>query len=108
MRTQTPDTETLLRVNFPSPGWAFRGLGAHVGDKVVLMEAGPGSPTRSFTQGPQQSNSRPFLVPTGWGFLPWEEGALWAESKVLFKDSFSESFSKIEPSGFQAGYPSDL
>lgn len=51
-----------------------------IGDKVVLTEAGVGSPMHLLTQGPLQSNSRPFLVHTGWGFLSWEEGALWPES----------------------------
>lgn len=82
----------------PQDGWlgALVVIPFHVGDKVVLREPA----TRSaFTQGPQQSDSRPFLLFSGESFLPWEAGSSLA--RVL-------AFSKVKGHRLQAGCPSDL
>ena len=77
-----PDTETLGLTSLPQAGWEG-GLGLFPpgpGLMAVPVEVGAEASICAFTQNPQQSNSGPSSAPGAWGFLPWEEGALWPES----------------------------
>lgn len=93
-----PDVETYFDLPFPPQKARWRPWQSfhRVGDRWLCPDW---LPTRSFNQGSQQSNSRPFLVSAGRGFLPWEaESSL---ARVL-------AFSKVKAPGLQAGCPSNL
>lgn len=67
-----PDMETLLRVTSPSPGWQ---LGTLVVTPIRVGDRSWSYLPHQLTQGSQQSNSRPILVPALWGSVPCEVGS---------------------------------